>query len=173
VHRYKIHGFFYWARTGIVCLGKNAYFRISDIVREVWAKCDRGRQNVTGGGSAGGDGGGGNSAAGIFFIENNFGVKYHLCYDFDFLVSTLSLLYHAKAHPVSTKFLGFSINHKRSLKTLSLSYPGLATFLPSLPAFAPTVSALPLPLPSTPPLPMVPGPPSHPLGLTFLPQPHP
>ncbi len=75
--------------------------------------------------------------------------------DFDFLVSTLSLLYHAKAHPVSTKFLGFTIKHNRSLKTLSLSYP--AMLLPSSLVSAPTESVPPLPLPSTAPPHMVPG----------------
>jgi hypothetical protein len=62
-------------------------------------------------------------------VVDDFGVKYHHRKDFDFLVSTLSLLYHAKAHPISTKFLGFSLNHNRSLKTLSLSYPGYISTL--------------------------------------------
>ncbi len=62
-------------------------------------------------------------------VVDNFGVKYYQRSDFDFLVSTLSLLYHVKAHPVSTKFLGFTINHNRSLKTLSLSYPGYVSTL--------------------------------------------
>ena len=79
-------------------------------------------------------------------MVDDFGVKYHQRQDFDFLVSTLSLLYHAKAHPISTKFLGFSLNHNRSLKTLSLSYPGyISTLLTRLrpngvsPASSPSV----------------------------------
>jgi hypothetical protein len=62
-------------------------------------------------------------------VVDDFGVKYHHRKDFDYLVSTLSLLYHVKAHPVSTKFLGFSLHHNRSLKTLSLSYPGYISTL--------------------------------------------
>jgi hypothetical protein len=59
------------------------------------------------------------------------GVKYNQRSDFEFLVSTLPLIYHVKAHPVSTKFLGFTItsNHNRSLKTLSVSYLGYVSTL--------------------------------------------
>ena len=102
-------------------------------------------------------------------VVDDFGVKYHQRQDFDFLVSTLSLLYHAKAHPISTKFLGFSLHHNRSLKTLSLSYPGyISTLLTRLrpngvrPASSPSIY--------TPPS-LVPEPPSPPLALTLPPQP--
>jgi hypothetical protein len=102
-------------------------------------------------------------------VVDDFGVKYHHRKDFDYLVFTLSLLYHAKAYPVSTKFLSFSLNHNRSLKTLSLSYPGyISTLLTRLrPNDVRPASSL----PSTLPPPMVPRPPCPSLGLTFLPQP--
>jgi hypothetical protein len=66
-------------------------------------------------------------------VVDDFGVKYHHQDDFAYLVSILSLAYHCKAHPVSSKFLGFSIHHNRSSRSLSLSYPGyIATLLTRL-----------------------------------------
>ncbi len=43
-------------------------------------------------------------------VVDDFGGKYSLRSDFDFLVSCLSTLYHAKAHPIASKFLGFSVS---------------------------------------------------------------
>jgi hypothetical protein len=57
-------------------------------------------------------------------VVDDFGVKYQHRADFDFLVSCLSNLYHCKAHPIAHKFLGFTIAHDRTARTLSLSYPG-------------------------------------------------
>jgi hypothetical protein len=38
----------------------------------------------------------------IVLVVDDFGVKYHRPSDFAFLVSCLSTLYHAKAHPIAT-----------------------------------------------------------------------
>ena len=57
-------------------------------------------------------------------VVDDFGVKYTHRYDFDFLVSCLASVYHVKAHPQATKFLGFTINHDRRARTLSIAYPG-------------------------------------------------
>jgi hypothetical protein len=67
----------------------------------------------------------------ILFVSviDDFGVKYSLCSDFDFLVSCLSTLYHAKAHPITSKFLGFSVSHNRTARTFTVSYPGYASNL--------------------------------------------
>ncbi len=53
-------------------------------------------------------------------VVDDVGVKYQHCADFDFLV----ILYHCKAHPIAHKFLGFTIAHDRTARTLSLFYPG-------------------------------------------------
>ena len=86
-------------------------------------------------------------------------------------LSILSLAYHCKAHPVSSKFLGFSIHHNRSSRSLSLSYPGyIATLLTRLrpdgvtPTASPTIY--------TPP-PTDPKPPNPPPALTSPPRPRP
>jgi hypothetical protein len=67
----------------------------------------------------------------ILFVSvvDNFGVKYTNHSDFDFLVSCLSTLYHAKTRPITSKFLGFSVSHNRSAKTFTVSYPGYASHL--------------------------------------------
>jgi hypothetical protein len=62
-------------------------------------------------------------------VVDDFGVKYHHPSDFSFLVSCLSTLYHAKAHPIATKFLGFSLAHNRSSRTFTVSYLG---YVPTL-----------------------------------------
>jgi hypothetical protein len=62
-------------------------------------------------------------------VVDDFGVKYTNRSDFDFLVSCLSTLYHAKAHPIASKFLGFSVSHNRSARTFTVSYPGYASHL--------------------------------------------
>jgi hypothetical protein len=63
-------------------------------------------------------------------VVDDFGVKYSLRSDFEFLVSCLStLLYHAKAHPIASKFLGFSVSHNRTARTFTVSYPGYASHL--------------------------------------------
>ena len=57
-------------------------------------------------------------------VVDDFGIKYHSRDDFDYLVQCLSTLYHVKAHPLATSFLGLRVDHDRDLRTLSLSYPG-------------------------------------------------
>jgi hypothetical protein len=54
-------------------------------------------------------------------IVDDFGVKYHNRVDFDYLVSCLTTLYHVKAHPTGTKFLGFTVKHDRPSRTLAVS----------------------------------------------------
>jgi hypothetical protein len=62
-------------------------------------------------------------------VVDDFGVKYHNRVDFDYLVSCLTTLYHVKAHPTGTKFLGFTVQHDRPSRTLTVSYPGYVTTL--------------------------------------------
>jgi hypothetical protein len=62
-------------------------------------------------------------------VVDDFGVKYHHPSDFAFLVSCLSTLYHAKAHPLASTFLGFSLQHNRSDRTFSVSYPNYISTL--------------------------------------------
>ena len=57
-------------------------------------------------------------------VVDDFGVKYQNRDDFDYLVHALSSCYHVKAHPLAHKFLGFTIQHDRTARTLALSYPG-------------------------------------------------
>jgi hypothetical protein len=54
-------------------------------------------------------------------VVDDFGVKYSLRSDFDFLVSCLSTLYHAKAHPIASKFFGFAVSHNRTARTFTVS----------------------------------------------------
>jgi hypothetical protein len=62
-------------------------------------------------------------------VVDDFGVKYANRSDFDFLVSRLSTLYHAKAHLIASKFLGFSVSHNRIARTFTVSYPSYASHL--------------------------------------------
>jgi hypothetical protein len=62
-------------------------------------------------------------------VVEDFGVKYTNRSDFDFLVSCLSTLYHAKADLIASKFLGFSVSHNRTARTFNVSYPGYASHL--------------------------------------------
>jgi hypothetical protein len=62
-------------------------------------------------------------------VVDDFGVKYRFRSDFDFIVSCLSTLYHVKAPPIASKFLGFSVFHYCSAQTFTVSYPG---YVPSL-----------------------------------------
>jgi len=57
-------------------------------------------------------------------VVDDFGVKYKLDADWDRLCAHLRLMYDIKPHPVGTQFLGFSIHHDRTARTLSMSYPG-------------------------------------------------
>ncbi len=57
-------------------------------------------------------------------VVDDFGVKYTNRHDFHYLVSCLSSIYHVKAHPLAARFLGFTIQHDRQARTLSLAYPG-------------------------------------------------
>jgi hypothetical protein len=62
-------------------------------------------------------------------VVDDFGVKYHHPSDFAYLVSCLSTLYHVKAHPIASSFLGFSLSHNRSSRTFTVSYPGYVSTL--------------------------------------------
>jgi hypothetical protein len=62
-------------------------------------------------------------------VVDDFGVKYHHPSDFAFLVSCLSTLYHVKAHPIASSFLGFTLAHNRSDRTFSVSYPNYISTL--------------------------------------------
>jgi hypothetical protein len=62
-------------------------------------------------------------------VVDDFGVKYHHPSDFAFLVSCLSTLYHVKAHPIASSFLGFSLAHNRLTRTFTVSYPGYISTL--------------------------------------------
>ena len=62
-------------------------------------------------------------------VVDDFGVKYHHPSDFAYLVSCLSTLYHVKAHPIASSFLGFSLSHNRSSRTFTISYPGYVSTL--------------------------------------------
>jgi hypothetical protein len=62
-------------------------------------------------------------------VVDDFGVKHHNRVDFDYLVSCLTTLYHVKAHPTGTKFLGFTVKHDRPSRILAVSYPGYVTTL--------------------------------------------
>ena len=62
-------------------------------------------------------------------VVDDFGVQYHNPSDFAFLVSCLSSLYQVKAHPIASKFLGFSIQHDRSHHIFTVSYPGYISTL--------------------------------------------
>ncbi len=57
-----------------------------------------------------------------YLAVDDFGVKYSLRSDIEFLVSCLSILYHAKAHSIASKFLGFSVSHNRTARTFTISY---------------------------------------------------
>ena len=57
-------------------------------------------------------------------VVDDFGVKYHGLSDFDYLLSHLSQIYTMTAFPVATSFLGYTIAHDRSARTITLSYPG-------------------------------------------------
>jgi hypothetical protein len=65
----------------------------------------------------------------LVLAVDDFGVKYRNRSDFDFLVSCLSTLYHAKAYPIASKFLGFAFSHNRTARTFTVSYPGYASHL--------------------------------------------
>jgi hypothetical protein len=60
----------------------------------------------------------------LVLVFVNFCVKYQNRDDFDYLVSSLSRFYQVKASPVATRFLGFTLDHNRAHRTLTLSYPG-------------------------------------------------
>ena len=57
-------------------------------------------------------------------VVDDFGVKFQNDDDWDHLCAYLQLLYAIKPHPVGTQFLGFSIYHDRTARTITLSYPG-------------------------------------------------
>jgi hypothetical protein len=62
-------------------------------------------------------------------VVDDFGVQYHNPSDFAFLVSCLTTLYHVKAHPLASKFLGFALQHDLSNHTFTVSYPGYVSTL--------------------------------------------
>ena len=62
-------------------------------------------------------------------VVDDFGVKYRYIDDFHRLVDCLALLYHVKAQPVATTFLGLTLNHNRLARTMTLSMP---EYIPAL-----------------------------------------
>jgi hypothetical protein len=62
-------------------------------------------------------------------VVDDFGIKYHSRDDYDYLVQCLASMYHVKAHPIATKFLGFTLKHDRQLRTFAIFYPGYADAL--------------------------------------------
>jgi hypothetical protein len=62
-------------------------------------------------------------------VVDDFGVKYHHPSDFAFLVSCLSTLYHVKALPIASSFLGFSLSHNRLNRSFTVSYPNYISTL--------------------------------------------
>ena len=62
-------------------------------------------------------------------MVDDFGVKYKDIADFHRLVECLALLYHVKATPTATTFLGLTLNHNRINRTLSISMPN---YIPAL-----------------------------------------
>ena len=62
-------------------------------------------------------------------VVDDFGVKYVNDADLNHLVNTLSLLYAVKSNPTGTQYLGFTVDHNRDARTLTLSYPG---YIPKL-----------------------------------------
>ena len=57
-------------------------------------------------------------------VVDDFGVKYSKVADLEHLVDCLSQLYHVKSHPTGTNYLGFTVAHDRTARTITLSYPG-------------------------------------------------
>jgi hypothetical protein len=72
-------------------------------------------------------------------VVDDFGVKSQNRDNFDFLVSALSPLYQVKAHPISSKFMGFHLEHDRPHRNLSLSYRGYIASLGIKPASTPAI----------------------------------
>ena len=62
-------------------------------------------------------------------VVDDYGVKYTHVAQFHRLVDCLSLLYHVKASPVATSFLGFTISHDRQARTIALSMP---SYIPNM-----------------------------------------
>jgi hypothetical protein len=46
-----------------------------------------------------------------YHSRDDFGIKYQNRDDFDNLVQCLSTLYHVKAHPLTTSFVGLHVEH--------------------------------------------------------------
>ncbi len=70
-----------------------------------------------------------NRSIAFVLVVDDFGIKYHSHDDYDYLVQCLASINHVKAHPIATKFLGFTLKHDRQLRTFAISYPGYADAL--------------------------------------------
>ena len=62
-------------------------------------------------------------------VVDDFGIKYRCIDDFHKLVDCLALLYHVKAQPIATTFLGLTLNHNRITRTMTISMP---EYIPAL-----------------------------------------
>jgi hypothetical protein len=62
-------------------------------------------------------------------VVDDVGIKYQSRDDYEYFVHCLSSLYHVTAHPIATKFLGFTLKYDRQLRTFAVSYPGYADAL--------------------------------------------
>ena len=61
---------------------------------------------------------------GFTLVVDDFGIKYQDRKDFGYLSSHLEKLYTIKAYPIATSFLGYTIQHDRSIaRTITLSIP--------------------------------------------------
>ena len=67
----------------------------------------------------------------IFFtlVVDDFGIKYRHIDDFHRLVTCLAELYHVKAAPLATDYLGMTITQNPQARTITLSMPG---YIPAL-----------------------------------------
>ena len=61
----------------------------------------------------------------IFFalIADDYGIKHHDIAHYHRLVNALSTKCHVKAHPIATTFLGLTIDHDRTARTITTSMP--------------------------------------------------
>jgi hypothetical protein len=62
-------------------------------------------------------------------VVDDFGIKYSDIADFHKLVDCLALLYHVKATPNATSFLGLTLDYDTGIRALTLSMP---EYIPAL-----------------------------------------
>ena len=57
----------------------------------------------------------------FYLVVDDFGICYHRLSDLNHLVDAPSNVYHVKAHPTGTKFLGLTVDYNRADRTIALS----------------------------------------------------